>query len=415
MIDCRRNRLERTRRSPALAPSCTYLLALALAGLLLTAGLRAAGPGSAPHARPLRSVVGVTHVAGKYHLGDEDFLNEGADRILDLGSRVIKVWFEANPAKSYPYNSQWPEINNLVDLARTKYFSDLFDKPFSTYILMYFSVGRGAAYFRSGMTEDQKADEQEQARQLARYLLTRYEGTGKTFVLQHWEGDWLIRGNYDPKTEPTAEAVKGMIDWLAARQAGVTRARTELASDNVRVYCAAEVNRVVDSMKQGRPNLVNWVLPHVKMDLISYSAWDAATAHYEDPNVLRDALNFIAANAPDSTDFGDKNVYLGEYGMPASRYKPPEVRLGVQNAVQTALDWGCPYVVYWQLYCNELKDSKTPIPVKSNDLVRGFWLIRPDGSLTDTWHYFHDLLNQADPAPGPTAGGLPRTFSNRTE
>jgi len=142
------------------------------------------------------------------------------------------------------------------------------------------------------------------------------------------------------------------------------------------------------------------------MDLISYSAWDAATANFKNPEVLRDALDFIAANAPDSTDFGDRNVYLGEFGMPASRFTPDQVRLGVQNAVRTALDWGCPYVVYWQLYCNELKEPKTAVPVKSNDAVRGFWLIRPDGSLTDTWHYFHDMLTQTPSIAGPSEGIL---------
>jgi hypothetical protein len=38
-------------------------------------------------------------VAGKYHLTDQDFLNEGADQILALGVRVIKVWFYSNELK----------------------------------------------------------------------------------------------------------------------------------------------------------------------------------------------------------------------------------------------------------------------------------------------------------------------------
>ncbi len=345
--------------------------------------------------------LGITHVAGKYHLTDKDFMSEGADQILDLGSRVIKVWFESNPAGSYPYNCQWPKINSLVELAKTKYFAELFDKPFKTYVLMCFSVGRGAAYFRSGMTEEQKADEQRQLYELAKYLLTRYKGTGKTFVLQHWEGDWLIRGNYDAKADPTPKAIEGMIDWLNARQRGVNQAREEVGADDVRIYCAAEVNRVVDSMKEGRANLVNKVLPHTHMDLISYSAWDAATAHYSDPNVLRDALDFIATNAPDSADFGAKNVYLGEFGMPENDFMKEQVGQAVHNAVKTSLDWGCPYIIYWQMYCNEIKDKQAPVPVKSNDAVRGFWLIKPDGSKSETWHYFYDLLN-----PSKQIGGL---------
>ena len=52
----------------------------------------------------LRGIIGITHVSGKYYLTDKDYLNEGADRILALGSRVIKVWFD-NPPRSYPWQA----------------------------------------------------------------------------------------------------------------------------------------------------------------------------------------------------------------------------------------------------------------------------------------------------------------------
>jgi hypothetical protein len=360
-------------------------------------------------ARDVRDTVGVTHVAGRYYLTDKDFLNEGADQILALGSRVIKVWFWAGVSgrvpDSYPYNSQWPKVDSLVAGARTPYFRELFGKPFTTYILVVASLGRDEAYWRKGITEEQKKDEQRQFYELAKYLLTEYQGTGKTFVLQHWEGDWLVRGNYKGDQEPTPEALANMVEWLNARQAGVNQARQEVGpqfvsrAPNVHVYHAAEVNRVVQSMRTGFPNLVNKVLPHTRLDLVSYSAWDAATEHYSDPNVLREALDFIAANAPDSPDFGNRNVYLGEFGMPENVHSLEKVKTAIPNAVRTALDWGCPYVVYWELYCNELKDPKTRWPVKSNDLVRGFWLIRPDGTKAWTWDYFHGLFTAAKPAP----------------
>jgi C-terminal processing protease CtpA/Prc len=346
---------------------------------------------SSQQARDIRDVLGVTHVAGKYRLTDKDFLNEGADQILALGSRVIKVWFH-NLQSSYPFNSKWPDAGSLVDTAKSPHFRSLFDKPFTTYIMMSFSRGRGDAYFRHGMTEQQILDEQRQFYELTKYLLTTYQGTGKTFVLQHWEGDWLIRGNFDRNADPTPKAIRGMIDWLNARQAGVNQATQEVGRHGVRVYHAAEVNRVVSSMEAGRPGLVNEVLPHTNLDLVSYSAWDAATARFEDPNVLREALDFIAANMPDSPDFGNRNVYLGEFGMPENQYTAEQLQKAIPNAVETALDWGCPYVVYWQLYCNELKEPRARPPVQSNDAVKGFWLIRPDGSKSWVWHYFNRLL-----------------------
>ncbi len=342
--------------------------------------------------RQLRDIVGITHVDGKYHLTGEDFLNEGADQILALGSRVIKVWFH-NPEKKYSFNSIWPQMNSMVDIAESAYFKELFEKPFTTYILMCFSTGRDAAYFRHGITEEQRLDEQRQFYELAKYLLTTYRKTGKTFVLQHWEGDWLIRGNYDRKADPTPEAIDGMVEWLNARQAGVNQAREEVGTDGVRIYHAAEVNRVVDSMKEGKPNLVNKVLPRTRLDLVSYSAWDSTAEYSDNPKTFHEALDYIAANMPDSAQFGNRNVYVGEFGMPENKNPPERIRKVIPGVVETALDWGCPYIVYWELYCNELQDSKQTVPVGSNDAVRGFWLIRPDGSKAWTWDYFHRLMN----------------------
>jgi hypothetical protein len=121
--------------------------------------------------KELRDIIGVTHVDGKYYLTDKDFLNEGADEVLALGSRVIKVWFH-NPQRSYAFNSQWPPMGSLVEMAQSPYFRQLFDKPFTTYILMCFSVGNDAGYWRKGLTKEQKQDEQRQFYELAKYLLS---------------------------------------------------------------------------------------------------------------------------------------------------------------------------------------------------------------------------------------------------
>ncbi|MCX7872795.1 MAG: hypothetical protein N2487_05870, partial [Verrucomicrobiae bacterium] len=51
------------------------------------------------------------------------------------------------------------------------------------------------------------------------------------------------------------------------------------------------------------------------------------------------------------------------------------------------------YIVQWELFCNEIKaDAKNvSIPVKDNTLMRGFWLIKPDNSLSVAGHYFYNL------------------------
>jgi len=376
----------------------SYLVAMLLVAICIGCGQHklTAGANAEHNARKeLRDIIGVTHVNGQYYLIGEDFLNEGADQILALGSRVIKVWFH-NPQGSYSFNSQWPDMDSLVEIAQSPYFRKLFDKPFTNYIMMCFSMAKNAGYWRNGITEEQKQDEQRQFYELTKHLLTTYRGTSKTFILQHWEGDWLIRGSYDKNVDPTPEAITGMIDWLNARQEGVDQAREEVGLDGVWVYHAAEVNRVVSSMKEGKPNVVSTVLPHTKLDLVSYSAWDATTEHSENSQMFREALDFIAKNMPDSPDFGNRNVYVGEFGMPENNFSTGQIQKVIPGVVETALDWGCPYIIYWQLYCNELKDPKQLVPVGSNDAVRGFWLIRPDGSKAWTWKYFYGLLSLGD-------------------
>ena len=115
------------------------LPALAVVLLLLPVA-RGAVAAEKPPRRDLRDVIGVTHVSGAYHLSERDFLGEGAEAILALGSRVIKLYLTVPPAsnpvrRAYPFNSQWPQVRTLVELARTPYFRSMFDKPFTTYIL----------------------------------------------------------------------------------------------------------------------------------------------------------------------------------------------------------------------------------------------------------------------------------------
>jgi hypothetical protein len=334
----------------------------------------------------LPDILGVTHVGGKYYFSTEDFLNEGADRLLSLGTRVIKVWFH-NVASSYPWNSNWPAMSTLKAQAESPYFVELFAKPFSTFILL---AQTNASEFRDGMNSTEMAAERQQMYDLTTHLLNTYQDTGKTFILQHWEGDWLIRGHYDRNLDPTATEIQGMTDWLNTRQAGVDQARAEFSGTGVKVYHAAEVNVVVKPMGDGSPNVINAVVPNTNVDMVSYSSYDAISSS---PEVLINALDFIALNTPDHPDFGDKNVYLGEYGFPENDINDAAVyQSRITNSTITALSWGCQYLVYWELYCNENKAGTTP-PLTNNNDSRGFWLVKPDGTHSWSWGYFYGLLN----------------------
>ncbi|HOA73340.1 MAG TPA: hypothetical protein PL151_14120 [Phycisphaerae bacterium] len=374
-----------------------------LAYLVVSSGTAAQAQRRAqPPSKPLADRLGCTHVNGKYNFTDQDFLNEGADRIRELGMRTIKLYLH-DPRGHYPFNSDWPKkFNSLVEMASHPYYREVFNKPFRTYILTAFSISREDAMdrWRDGYTDEEYAEDVRQFEELATHLIRTYKGKNKTFILQNWEGDWALRGNFDrkPEADPTENAARQMVRWINARQEGVERARVQAGRSDVKVYHACEVNLVTVAM-EGRRTVTNDVLPYARCDLYSYSAYDVIGAAADDPAkgslALREALDYLASKAPDSEAFGAKNIYIGEFGWPSvvSEQDPhasPEKSLNViRTTVETALDWGCPYIVYWQLYDNESRVKERP----TNDQVRGFYLIKPDGEKALAWDYFYALLH----------------------
>jgi hypothetical protein len=329
--------------------------------------------------------VGVTHAAGEYHFTDEDFMNEGAEQLRRLGTRSIKLWM-TDIEKAYPFNTEWPQIDRLRDLAEAEPFRKVFAKDFDVYFLVAFSQGIPKhAYWKDGTASDAVFAENEQEfYELTRHLLTEYRGTGKTFVLQSWEGDWLIRPASDLDLEPTPQAVAGMIRFFNARQRGVDRARAELGEHGVRVRHAAEINQVKRSLFGDRQNIIDTVIPHTTVDLVSYSAYDAQ----QDAAVLRACLEHIRRRLPPKPSIGGERVYIGEFGIPETAAGLGKVQRTLPQVLEVALGFGCPYVVYWELYCNE----EIRRPVVQNDDTRGFWLIKPDGSEAWAWHHLQQWI-----------------------
>jgi hypothetical protein len=60
----------------------------------------------------------------------------------------------------------------------------------------------------------------------------------------------------------------------------------------------------------------------------------------------------------------------------------------LSDSITAAREWRCPFILYWQVYCNEAVHH----PVKSNSDVRGFWLLRPDGTKAIAWPILENAL-----------------------
>ncbi len=348
------------------------------------------------HAQPLRDVIGVAHIDGKYSVPAQgrDYLSEGAYRIrYELGSRVIKLWLDGNPARFYPFHSpNWQSVQSgggIVQIADHPYYRQVFTMPFSTFILVV-DLPDGV-WFQDGMTVQEERAEEEEFYRLARYLMVQYARTGKTFVLQNWEGDWLLRVGDDGAFLPDAKnpqpaAISGMIKWLQARQRGVERARAELRGevDGVTVKHAIEVNFLRRSLSDpARVSVATHVLPSVAADLYSYSAWESLDDWTGDH--LLEMLTVLDEKTP-----GSGNIYVGEYGVPENVFGTAEHLERVRAYTEAALAWGARYLVYWQIYCNEFAGN--PVPEPLNRDMRGFWLIRPDGTRSPVWTYLRGQI-----------------------
>jgi hypothetical protein len=207
--------------------------------------------------------------------------------------------------------------------------------------------------------------------QLTKDLLTRYNNSGKVFLLGHWEGDWAVIGNFDPNvSQLPATRKENYINWINNRQAAIEAARADTPHDNVWVGHYVELNQVSDFVDDNRERLVNGVLPNVLVDAVSYSAYDAGLDNIE-RNLSTIETYANTTNYLD-TVFADKKIFIGEFGFAMRDLQGIQIRNADEqrdlsmSVLTSARQWGVPLAYYWQLYNNE---------TTSNGLETGFWLI----------------------------------------
>lgn len=348
--------------------------------------------------------LGATHVDGKYYLTNEPFIIEGAEKLSELGYGILKLWFDRKGgiAKGYEYNSEWnipPDIS-LKELAMHPYYKACFEMPFKTISLCVNELFPGN---RTDDIHDTMEKVEHNIYELTKYLLDTYKEKDITFILQNWEGDWLLRGGTGLEAMwhingPSADyevRVKNMTDWLSARQRGVERARREVGEVKCKVLHAIEVNRVFDGIN-GIPSVATHILPYLKTDIVSWSAYDGIEQTglklYRGIDFLREQMK------PTSYMKGQKCVMIGEIGYPENMQNRTRKQVsGMWDTFMGVfLAQNIPYVFIWELYCNELKNNefdRNQIPVRNSNELRGFWLIRPDGSKSWGQQYM-DLLLQ---------------------
>lgn len=352
----------------------------------------------------LKYRLGATHVNGQYYLTNEPFIIEGAKKIEELGYGIIKLWFYKadENAHGYKYHSDWKltKTMTLKELARHPYYEEVFDMPFKVFALNIKDGYGGASTNDQTKTLNRVENE---FYELTKYFLQKYKNRDVTFILENWEGDWTMRGGTSKvskwrKDSIPADApvrVKNMIDWVNARQRGVSRARKELGEGKCKVYNAVEVNKVYDGIWDGMPTITTDVLPKVKVDMVSWSAYDGKS---EDGVKMYKGIDYLRHYMV-PTDYmkGKKTVFIGEIN------EHENVNGNTRESVQKFCDimmgvylaQNIPYIFYWELYSNDVKSGRKDQSRKlTAEEMRGNWLIRPDGSYGWAQEYFSEILEK---------------------
>jgi len=314
-------------------------------------------------------VLGTQAITGKYQyqFTRQDSLVESAEVIRAMGASCMKFDLRRKPER-------YPGIHSLVELARDEpAHRKVLDMPFANYQLWAEPFANTS--WQQGLSKAHAEQEYQEMYALVAHLLKTYSGTAKTFYLGHWEGDNLLRGGISKTADAqvTPEKVQGMIDWLTTRQRAVDDAKRDTPHQDVQVWHYTELNHPTISLREGRPTLANQVLPYVAVDFVSYSAYDVTNE--PKPEEIKTVLSYIESKLMPKKGIEGKRVFIGEYGYSVFHNGKPHNSPEEQNrlsliTIQAALEWGCPFILYWELYNNELEPDGTQ---------RGFWMIDDKG------------------------------------
>jgi hypothetical protein len=333
--------------------------------------------------------VGTQTFEPKYQFSKDSRLVETAQAIGKLNSNIIKFTMAPNAFETYglPKNSK---IKSLQDFAEfDPSVQSIFKSPFSYYFIWtYRHSAKENNYWRGGMSPKDQEDEYREIYDFASYLLTTYGNSNKAFYLGHWEGDWSLLGGFDNHAEPTDVAIQGMIDWLNIRQKAIQDARKAHPKSRAAVYGYTEVNLVTKAMA-GKKTVTNSVLPKVDVDFVSYSCWDSLDVSKGEAAMmaqLRQSLDYIESKMMRELRDG-KKVFIGEFGFPLAVVKTQQAQSRLSREfIGATLEWGCPFILYWQMYENEANEG---------DNGRGQGLIDNKGQMTLLHNVLRDFLQDA--------------------
>eukprot|EP00879_Flechtneria_rotunda_P023895 GHRR01025305.1.p1 GENE.GHRR01025305.1~~GHRR01025305.1.p1 ORF type:complete len:319 (+),score=71.55 GHRR01025305.1:298-1254(+) len=250
--------------------------------------------------------------------------------------------------------------------------------PFRSFI---FWAGRCAGPGRTiKQTDLDGIDVYKEMYKLAVYLLKRYNGSGKTFMIGHWEGDWCIRDALNKELKPNPQKVKDLVELLSDKQRAIDDAkRDNKCVKDVHVWHYTEANLVEQSIKEGSGwvSVINTVVKQVKpaIDYVSVSVGGDSLREVNPTVAFHKTLDYAHRQLPYKRGVPEPRVFAGEYYFDlrnrddAVAIYAPTPQLQKQRgcwAAASGVAWGAPYMMWWAFYDNERTSSGN---------FRGYWLV----------------------------------------
>lgn len=349
--------------------------------------------------------IGTQTVGSKYKFTDETMLVETALEIKKMGSNLLK--FSMHPrycTENYglPKNNA---INSLTKLATLEpSVKEVLDMDFKFYHIWVYGFSQyteelpgekddtAQIKFLNGYPSKYEKALYEEIYEFTAYLLKTYSGSGKVFYLGNWEGDWHLRSDFDRTKPVNPKTLEGMLSWAKIRQQAIDDAKKDVQYNDVAVYHYIEVNLVSKALKEPNSKVVtNSIVNVVNPDYVSYSSYDA-TNPYKTEEALRKnlhkCLSYIESQLSPKQGLPDgKRVWVGEYGNPSMKYDDETQNLRSIWTIKASLEWGAPFILYWEIYNNEIKAD-------TGEQV-GYWLIDDKGKKQPIWYTHNSFYKES--------------------
>jgi len=327
-------------------------------------------------------------------------IRQGVDAIATLGSHIARLAISPRMDIDYHMGSVCIPGFTLAGALQTPEVKPAIDNPaISVFILTaYDGVTFGDCVTHKYLVPAFYTDAAEAAivqeySDLTLYLYQTYQHTNKRFIISNWESDndiycgqaWLYAtdktfrsscNNSYPQSygnQSPDDSIVGLKLWFQARAKGIDDGRNRALAAGIgamKVYLAPEISVTRCLHDAGIKSALYDVIPGVKFDYISYSSYQSVNMPDPRSALLQD-LQTIQDVA------GTNAILIGEI-MTTSPGMDPNVFLqSLRGAMDAALAWGVPYVIYWNLYA-------------SSDLACG--LYDTSGQMTAVGKFFETYL-----------------------